>query len=524
MFGARANGEQPHQARGSGPTEDGAPVHLGRIMALMRHRPSPLRAVSLLLALSLLAASTAVPVPVAGAPATVRLVVTVRAGTTHSHADRLANVPGGRLVERIDQLSVRVVEVPAAAVANARSRWARSAEVVGVELDGVLSADWIPPDPLWTKQWEQRQVRAERAWNLERGERTTIVAVVDTGVQLNHPDLAVRLVPGRDVVNNDGRPADDNGHGTKVAGVIAATANTIGVTGMCNRCRIMPIKALAANGTGFWTVAAKGIIWAADHGADVINMSFGGPTGGEILQNAIRYARDQGAVVVGSAGNYGTTAPFYPGAFPEVFSVAASTPYDLRYEWSNSSASWVEVAAPGCTWSSALHSTFDGFCGTSAAAPMVSGIAALVRSARPRMARSQVEAILKAATIQVPFSFTRFGRIDAYKAVHRAVKGHVPSTAALHPSPPLLEPAAEVTMLAGDHAGYRFGASGAILRGAGVSFDDTTFAHTSKRSTIPTRGGFWYQLVDGDLAGYWVSESSKVFLTPTATAAPTPSP
>ena len=120
-------------------------------------------------------------------------------------------------------------------------------------------------------------------------------------------------------------PADDNGHGTSVAGVIAATANSIGVVGMCNRCRIMPIKALAANGTGLWTVVAKGIVWAADHGADVINMSFGGPVGGDILQNAIRYARDRGVVVVGSAGNYGTTAPFYPGAFPEVFSVAAST-------------------------------------------------------------------------------------------------------------------------------------------------------------------------------------------------------
>ena len=494
------------------------------MMALMRHRPSPLRAVSLLLALSLLAASIAVPVPVAGAPATVRLVVTVRPGTTHSHADRLANVPGGRLVERIDQLSVRVVEVPAAAVANARSRWARSADVVGVELDGVLSADWIPPDPLWTKQWEQRQVRAERAWNLERGERTTIVAVVDTGVQLNHPDLAVRLVPGRDVVNNDGRPADDNGHGTKVAGVIAATANTIGVTGMCNRCRIMPIKALAANGTGFWTVAAKGIIWAADHGADVINMSFGGPTGGEILQNAIRYARDQGR----GGGRLGRELrhhrPVLPRGLPRGVQrggVNALRPALRLVEL-------LGLLGRGCC--SRLHVElrvalqFDGFCGTSAAAPMVSGIAALVRSARPRMARSQVEAILKAATVQVPFSFTRFGRIDAYKAVYRAVNGHVPSTAALHPSPPLLEPAAEVTMLAGDHAGYRFGASGAILRGAGVSFDDTTFAHTSKRSTIPTRGGFWYQLVDGDLAGYWVSESSKVFLTPTATPTPTPSP
>jgi subtilisin family serine protease len=497
-------------------------MHLRRIMALMRHRPSPLRAVSLLVTLSLLLASAAAPVPVAGAPATVRLVVTLRPGTTHSHADRLANVPGGRLVARIDQLNVRVVEVPAAAVANAQSRWARLTEVASVETDGLVSADWIPPDPKWGKQVEQRLVRAQHAWDLERGERTTIVAVVDTGVQLNHPDLAVRLVPGRDFVNNDGRPRDDNGHGTQVAGVIAATANSIGVTGMCNRCRIMPIKALAANGTGLWTVAAKGIIWAADHGADVINMSFGGPVGGDILQSAIRYAHDKGVVVVGSAGNYGTAAAFYPAAFPEVFSVAASTTRDLRYDWSNASTSWVEVTAPGCTWSSDLHSTFGDFCGTSAAAPMVSGIAALVRSARPRISRSEVEAILKAATVDVPFQFTRFGRIDAYKAVYRAVHGRLPSSPALKPSAPLLDPAAEVTLRPGDHAGYRFDASGAILRGAGLRTGSRTFAHTSKVSTIPGRTGIWYQLVDGALAGYWIAESSRVFLTPTATPTPTP--
>src|SRR4029450_8001879 len=133
-----------------------------------------------------------------------------------------------------------------------------------------------------------------------------------------------------------------------------------------------------------------------------------------------------------------------------------------------------------------------GFCGTSAAAPMVSGIAALVRSARPGMSRSQVEAILKAATVEVPFPYTRFGRIDAFKAVYRAVNGTIPSSPALKPSAPLLDPTPEVTLLAGDHAGYRFDANGAIIRGRGLSTEATIYAHTSKRATIPGRSGFWY--------------------------------
>lgn len=486
--------------------------------------PMPLRrAASLVVALSVLVASAAVPVSVAGAPNKVRLVLTFRPGTPHARADRVA-AEGGTLVDAIDQLNVRVVEVPAVAAAHARGWWARTADVIGVEADGVVTADWMPADPLWGKQWEQRQVRAPQAWGIERGRWTTVVAVVDTGVQLKHPDLSARLVSGHDFVNHDSKPNDDNGHGTAVAGVVAATANAIGVAGMCSRCRVMPVKALAANGTGLWTVAAKGIVWAADHKADVINMSFGGPTGGSVLQNAIAYARSKGALVVGAAGNYGTTAPFYPGAFPEVLSVAASTPFDLRYDWSNSSTSWVEVAAPGCTWSTKRPSDFGGFCGTSAATPIVSGIAALVESAKPSLSASQIESILKASTVRTPFAFTRFGRIDAYKAVYRALHGSSPSTPLVKPSAPLLSPAAEVTLLAGQHAGYRFDAAGAIIRGAGTSLADMATGHTSKRSTIPGRSGYWYYLVDGPLPGYWVAESAEVFLTPAPTPTPTPSP
>jgi subtilisin family serine protease len=481
------------------------------------------RAASLLAAVALVATALAVPVPVAGTPNTVRLVVTFRPGTPTGVAERVA-AGGGSVVDRIEELNVRVVNVPAAAVEHVRGRWAATAEVAQVETDGLLAVDWLPPDPLWNKQWEQRQVRAPKAWGLERGTYATVVAVVDTGVQLNHPDLSARLVSGYDFVNHDARPNDDNGHGTSVAGIVAATANSLGVTGMCMHCDVMPLKALDSRGIGYWTVAAKAIIWAADHHADVINMSFGGPTGGSTLARAIDYARSRGVVMIGAAGNDGLTTKFYPAAFAGVISVAAAGHRDLRYDWSNYSTGWVDVAAPGCTWATKRGSDYGSFCGTSAATPLVSGIAALIDSARPNLSRAELQSILMAATIRTPFSFTRFGRIDAYRAVFRAVHGRWPSTPLLYPSAPLLNPPAEVTFVAGAHAGYRFESSGAIIRGAGLVLDANATAHTSKRSTIPGRSGHWYYMVDGGLDGWWVPESSKVFLTPQPTSTPLPSP
>ncbi|HET6744891.1 MAG TPA: S8 family serine peptidase [Candidatus Limnocylindria bacterium] len=488
-----------------------------------RPRHHRLRLVSLLAAAVMLASSFVAPVPVAGTPNKVRLVVAFQPGTSPARAEQLAAAGGGTIVERIDQLNVRVVEVSAVAVAHARGWWARSSEVAAVEADGLVEIDWLPPDPLWSSQVEQRLVRAPQAWDLERGVYTTVVAVVDTGVQLSHPDLRDRLVSGWDFVNRDNRPGDDHGHGTSVSGIVAATSNSIGITGICPRCRLMPIKALGANGTGWWSVAAQGIIWAADHKADVINLSFGGPTGGSILQNAINYARSKGAVVVGAAGNSGVSTPFYPAAMAGVVSVAAADTRDLRFSWSNYSTTWVDLAAPGCTFATVRGGSYNGFCGTSAATPIVSGIAALVESARPALTGTQIESILFGSTARTPFAYTRLGRIDAYKAVYRAVHHTTPSTTNFTASPPLLNPLAQVTFLPGDHAGYRFDGYGAIVRGAGASLAAASVGLTSKRSTIPGRTGFFYYMVGGTLDGWWVAESDDVFLTPEPTPTPSPS-
>jgi subtilisin family serine protease len=467
-----------------------------------------------------------VPLPIAGSAEKVRLIVTFRPGAAVGAAARIAAVaPGAQVVASIAQLGATVVEVPAVAAARARAAWAADPRVAGVEEDGLVRADWIPTDPLWSSQWEQRQVRMPRGWNITRGTETTVVAVVDTGVQARHPDLHGRLVPGRDVLNRDRRPTDDNGHGTAVAGVIAASAaNGFGVAGGCPECRIMPVKALDANGMGYWSVAARGIVWAADHGADVINLSFGGPTGGSTLYNAIAYARAMGAVVVASAGNNGTTDRFYPGAFDNVISVAASSSFDLRYSWSNYSSTWVTLAAPGCTYTTIMRDAYGTFCGTSAAAPVVASIAALVRSRRPAWTDDRVEALLLESTVATPYRFTRRGRIDAFAALYRAHRRLAPPGGHLLPSEPLLADGTRIRLADGDHVGYRFDRYGGIVRSRRISLGAASGATTVQRQALPYRSGTWYYVSSGGLAGFWVLESSRVYLEPEPTATPTPTP
>jgi subtilisin family serine protease len=469
------------------------------------------------LVLLLVASSVALPLPVAAAKGTVRLVVAFHPGTRGDHADRVA-ARGGRVVERIPQLGVRVIEVPAAAVAHARAQWATDPQVAGVEGDGTVQATWTPSEPLWVYQWEQRQVRTPLAWDMTRGRKTTIVAVVDTGVQLSHPDLEPHLVRGRDFVNKDRKPKDDNGHGTAVAGVIGALAsNKTGVAGACNRCAIMPVKVLNWAGSGYWSVAAKGIVWAADHGADVINLSFGGPTGSSTLGNAVAYARSKGAVVVAAAGNNGTSGYFYPAAYPGVISVAASTDYDFRYSWSNYSAGWVTLAAPGCTWTSKWKDTYGSFCGTSAAAPVVSGIAALVKSAKPSLSAGRVEGKLRRSGARTPYAFTLEGRIDAYEAVYRALYGEGAPRTKLKPTAPLYPAGTMVELRSGHHVGYRFDPSGGIVAGKHISLGSRSQALASQRRTLPGRTGYWFYVEEGGLARYWVAESSRVYLAPGVT-------
>jgi subtilisin family serine protease len=283
-----------------------------------------------------------------------------------------------------------------------------------------------PNDPLWAESWSLAKVHAPGAWRVTTGAADTIVAVLDTGIDRNHADLQGAFVDGWDAVNEDADPADDHGHGTLVAGVIAARSNNgVGGVGACPRCSLMPVKVIGANGAGSVADIAEGIIWAADHGARVINMSFAlsGPDDG--VAAAIVHAQEKGVLVVAAAGNAGTSDVTFPAAYPGVVSVSATDPADSRYAWS-SFGGWVRLAAPGCSIATGAGGTYADFCGTSSATALVSGLAGLMRSYAPTVTTDELGQALSANALRVG-DFVASGRVD--------VEAAVGSLRSVHPAP-----------------------------------------------------------------------------------------
>jgi subtilisin family serine protease len=300
--------------------------------------------------------------------------------------------------------------------------------------------DTAPNDNYWSEQWGLRTIRLPTAWDATRGSVNVLVAVLDTGIEGAHPDLAGEVLPaGHDFVNGDSDPADDEGHGTAVAGVIGAvTNNGKGQAGACWTCTLLAEKVLNASGEGDTVKIALGLIDAVDSGARIVNMSLGGPGESQTLANAVSYAIGKGVVLVAAAGNSGTSAPFYPAAYPGVIAVAASDQSDHLYDWSNY-GSWVGVAAPGCNVATLRGGGYGNFCGTSSAAPIVSGLAALALAANPGATGNDILQAIERGVVPIGGSVL-YGRVDAPKTL--AAMGVTPPPASGSPGPSTSRPSA----------------------------------------------------------------------------------
>jgi serine protease len=287
---------------------------------------------------------------------------------------------------------IELADVSPAQESEILDRLAHDPRVEYAEPLARVSAFFTPNDPLMKDQWHLTRIGAPRAWDFASGRGVT-VAVVDTGIACENygpytkgSDLAdTQCVPGWSFVTSNEHANDDQGHGTHVAGTIAqSTNNGIGAAGVAFHARLMPVKVLNENGWGTTADVADGIRWAAEHGAQVINLSLGGPRNSKVLQSAIDFAVSRGVVVVAAAGNTGGRVQ-YPGASDGVIGVSATDSNDKVAKFS-SRGDGVDIAAPGvnvvqqtiCNKGRDKCQIYPGYSGTSMAAPHVAGAAALV--------------------------------------------------------------------------------------------------------------------------------------------------
>lgn len=279
------------------------------------------------------------------------------------------------------------------------------------EPDGVGSGgETVPDDPDAAGQWHHQQIRTPHAWDVTRGSADVVLAVLDTGINASLPDFSGRVVAGYDFVNNDSDPADDHGHGSSVTAVAASTGNNgQDAAGVDWNCRIMPLKVLNSSNSGFYSVWAAAVDYAAANGADVINLSAGGSTTNTTLTNAINNAINAGVIFVTITHNDGTGTVRYPGSLPQCITVGASGPTGVISGFSNYGPA-TDLVAPGGIGSAGgsyttnivatnLNGDNRWFWGTSFAAPQVAGAASLIRGLRPSIRQAEMEAILCAAAI-----------------------------------------------------------------------------------------------------------------------------
>jgi thermitase len=376
-----------------------------------------------------------------------QLVIGVNQTTPWAY-DELASLvlrTGGKSVSNVSvegQTIAMVVDVPSDNLSILSNEVQRTGLARYVEPNMLFQAQFVPNDPYYGNQWALPKIQADWAWNTTTGNSSIIVAIIDTGIDYNHPDLKNNYVPlGYNWVDNNNDPIDDNGHGTHVAGIIGAVLdNSVGIAGIA-QVSIMAEKALNATGWGLETDLAHAIIDAVQKGARILSNSWGGSSDSSLIHDAVRYAYQHGVLVLAAAGNSNSDAKFYPAAYDEVVAVAATDESDTKTSFSNW-GSWIGVSAPGVDVFSTMptyHVTlndypyyesmnYDYLSGTSMACPQAAGVAALIWSRFPNSTRDWVRGQLSFTSDDLGASgfdvIYGAGRVDARKAVEQQPSQH----------------------------------------------------------------------------------------------------
>ena len=323
----------------------------------------------------------------------------------------------------LPSLGALVVWVPLNNLNTFLQETSTNANIAFIEPNGYVHVQYVPNDPYWPYQWGPQLIGMPIAWNQELGSRSVKVAVIDTGIDYNNPELTNNYLPiGFNWITNTSNPMDDNGHGTHVAGTIAAAINNgIGVAGIAN-VSIFAEKFLDSNGYGSDVNAALAINHAVAMGANILSNSWGGTYNSSLIATAVANAIKARVMVVAAAGNYGANIPFFPADLPGVIGVAATDNSDQRASFSDY-GNYVDISAPGVgILSTYVNNSYAYLSGTSMATPHVSGLAALLMSKYPSDNATQIEHIIYSTAVDLGTPgwdpYYGWGRIDAGSAIN----------------------------------------------------------------------------------------------------------
>ncbi len=371
-----------------------------------------------------------------------RILVQTRAGLSDAELDKMLKPHNGKAIGHLPQINLHIVQVPPQAEEAVARALAHNPHVNFTELDRQVEAEFTPNDTYYGSAWHLPKIQAPIAWDSSQGNEI-IVAILDTGVDANHPDLASKLVAGWNSISRNTDTADINGHGTIVAGAAAATTNnSLGVAGVAGAARIMPVRITNnSDSSAFCSDIANGLLWAADNGAHVANISYDVNACSSVATAGEYFFKDKGGLTVVAAANAGKDPGYSDSLY--MISVSATDSGDNKASWSNFGY-YIDVAAPGASiWTTKMGGGYGTASGTSLSSPITAGVVALMKAANPSLSPATLEQVLESTAKDLGSAgwdtHYGYGRVDAAAAVQSAkltqnIDSQAPSVSITSPS------------------------------------------------------------------------------------------